>query len=87
MNGPPYWIAGLWMRHTQISWFSRSAEGLLDLAEVQDHGQLVYLSTVGQVASRHDRRDAQLLLQDTERQLIIVSGTGLVQRGQVTAEK
>lgn len=75
------------MGHTQLSWFGGSTEGLLDLAEVEDHGQLVYLSTVGQVASGHDRRDSQLFLQDTKRQLIVVNGTGLIQRGHVTAEE
>lgn len=75
------------MRHTQFSGFSRSTEGLLDLAEVEDHRQLVYLSTVGQVARRHDRRDAQLLLQDTKGQLIVVNGIGLVQGGHVTGEE
>lgn len=84
---PPYWIAGSWMGHTQFSWFGGSTEGLLDLAEVEDHGQLVYLSTVGQVASGHDRRDAQLLLQDTKCQLIVVNSTGLIQRRHVTGEE
>lgn len=75
------------MGRTRASWFGGSTEGLLNLAEVEDHGQLVYLSTVGQVASRHDRRDAQLLLQDTKRQLIVVNGTGLIQGGHVAGEE
>lgn len=59
----------------------------MDLAEVEDHGQLVYLSAVGQVTRRHDGRDAQLLLQDTKSELVVVNGTGLIQRGHVTEEE
>lgn len=62
-------------------------ECVLDLGEVEDHGQLVYLATVGQVAGRHDRRDTQLLLQNAEGQLVIMNGTGLVQGGHVSVEK
>ena len=65
-------------------WHSESA---LDLGEVQHHGQLVYLTTVGQVTSRHDGGDAQLLLQHAEGQLVVVNSAGLVQGRHVAVEE
>lgn len=73
------------MRHYPYFTFGWHTEGILDLGEVEDHGQLVYLSTVGQVIGRHDRRDAQLSLQDAIGQLDVVHSTGLIQGGHVTA--
>lgn len=61
-------------------------EAVFDLGEVQHHGQLVYLLAVGQVAGRHDRGDAQLLLQDAEGQLVVVNAAGLVQGRHVAVE-
>lgn len=65
----------------------RHTEGLLDLRQVQHHGQLVNLPAVGQIPGRHDGWDAQLLLQDAQCQLVVVNGAGLLQGGHVSAEE
>lgn len=58
---------------SQTFTFCGCSESLLDLGEVEDHGQPVNLTAAGQVAGGHDRRDAQLLLQDAEGHLVVVN--------------
>lgn len=77
------------LSHSRITFlwtftFCWRSEGLLDLCEVEDHGQLVYLTGIGQVTGRHDRWDAQLLLQDAKSQLVVVNSAGFIQGGHVT---
>lgn len=67
--------------------FPLHSESFLDLCEVKHHGQFVDLSAVGQISSRHDGRDAQLLLQNAEGQLVVVKSVGLIQRGHVSVEE
>ena len=87
LNHASTFVLPLEMINSQMFTFCRHSEGLLDLGEIEDHGQLVYLTTVGQVAGSHDRRDAQLLLQNAESQLVVVNRAGLIQGGHVTVEE
>lgn len=67
--------------------FGWCRESLLDLGEVQHHGQLVYLTTFCKLIGGHDWRDAQLLLQNAKGQLVVVNSVGLIQSGHVTVKK
>lgn len=66
----------------QICTFWWRSESIFDLGEVEDHGQLVYLST-----GRHDGGDAQFFLYDAESQLVVVNAARLVQGRHVTLER
>lgn len=66
----------------KIFTFWRQSKSIFDLGEVEDHGQLVYLST-----GRHDGRDAQFFLYDAEGQLVVVNVVRLIQGRQVTLER
>jgi len=64
--------------------FGVHGEAVVDLREIQDHGQLVYLVAARHVAGGHDGRDAQLPLQKVQGQLVVVDRVGPVQRRHVT---